>query len=117
MIILQIRRAVTRLYIDSQWVHWWGCHRLPSRSFFIDGRQLHLCARCTGLSVGVSVSLLLIPLRAYLVGVFALACMFLLFDGMTQYFGLRESTNAVRFATGVAVGLTFVPAMITIGGF
>jgi uncharacterized membrane protein len=25
------------------------CHQLPDRSFFIDGRQLPVCARCTGL--------------------------------------------------------------------
>jgi uncharacterized membrane protein len=27
------------------------CHQLPDRSFFIDGRQLPVCARCTGLYV------------------------------------------------------------------
>jgi uncharacterized membrane protein len=25
------------------------CHQLPDRSFFMDGRQLPVCARCTGL--------------------------------------------------------------------
>jgi uncharacterized membrane protein len=25
------------------------CHQMPERSFFIDGRQLPVCARCTGL--------------------------------------------------------------------
>ena len=25
------------------------CHQLPDRSFFIEGRQLPVCARCTGL--------------------------------------------------------------------
>ena len=25
------------------------CHQLPDRSFFLDGRQLPVCARCTGL--------------------------------------------------------------------
>ena len=25
------------------------CHQIPERSFFLDGRQLPVCARCTGL--------------------------------------------------------------------
>jgi uncharacterized membrane protein len=25
------------------------CHQLPERSFFLDGQQLPICARCTGL--------------------------------------------------------------------
>ena len=28
------------------------CHQLPDRSFFADGRQLPVCARCTGLYAG-----------------------------------------------------------------
>lgn len=27
------------------------CHQLPDRSFFLDGQQLPVCARCTGLYV------------------------------------------------------------------
>lgn len=34
------------------------CHRIPERSFFIAGRQLPLCARCTGTYLGVAVGLI-----------------------------------------------------------
>lgn len=34
------------------------CHQLPERSFFIDGRQLPVCARCTGLYVSAAMGLL-----------------------------------------------------------
>ena len=34
------------------------CHQLPERSFFIDGRQLPVCARCTGLYVSGAVGFL-----------------------------------------------------------
>ncbi|HIQ02583.1 MAG TPA: DUF2085 domain-containing protein [Anaerolineales bacterium] len=34
------------------------CHRIPSHSFFIGGRQLPLCARCTGTFLGALIGLL-----------------------------------------------------------
>lgn len=33
------------------------CHQLPERSFFIDGRQLPVCARCAGLYVSGAVGI------------------------------------------------------------
>ncbi len=29
-----------------------GCHQLPERSFFYKGKQFPVCARCTGVSIG-----------------------------------------------------------------
>lgn len=34
------------------------CHQIPERSFFIDGRQLPVCARCTALYLGALAGLL-----------------------------------------------------------
>jgi uncharacterized membrane protein len=34
------------------------CHQLPDRSFLIDGRQLPVCARCTGLYLSGAAGLL-----------------------------------------------------------
>jgi uncharacterized membrane protein len=34
------------------------CHQLPERSFFLDGQQLPVCARCTGLYASGAVGLL-----------------------------------------------------------
>ena len=36
-----------------------GCHQMPERSFFINGMQFPLCARCTGILVGYLVGVLL----------------------------------------------------------
>ena len=33
------------------------CHQRPERSFFFDGHQLPVCARCTGLYVGAAAGL------------------------------------------------------------
>ncbi|MBN1935207.1 MAG: DUF2085 domain-containing protein, partial [Anaerolineae bacterium] len=38
------------------------CHRIPERSFFILGRQLPLCARCTGTYLGVTVGFVVLAL-------------------------------------------------------
>lgn len=37
------------------------CHQFPERSFFWDGHQLPVCARCTGLYVSAGVALLAWP--------------------------------------------------------
>ncbi|MGZ3546279.1 MAG: DUF2085 domain-containing protein [Gemmatimonadaceae bacterium] len=98
------------------WTHYWGCHRLPSRSFAVGGRQFHLCARCTGLSVGIILSLALIPFRGMLtpfaLGFLALASA----DALTQYAGWRESTNELRFLTGLSTGATLLPLALRWGG-
>jgi hypothetical protein len=33
------------------------CHQIPERSFFMDGQQLPLCARCTGTFLGAMLGL------------------------------------------------------------
>jgi hypothetical protein len=49
------------VFVDSIFLHrWWSCHRLPERSFSVAGRQFHICARCTGVVVGLVASPFLI---------------------------------------------------------
>jgi uncharacterized membrane protein len=38
------------------------CHQRPERSFFIDGHQLAVCARCTGLYLSGALGLMAWPL-------------------------------------------------------
>ncbi|MCX8006639.1 MAG: DUF2085 domain-containing protein [Coriobacteriia bacterium] len=98
--------------------HWLGyglCHQLPSRSFFAGGWQVPVCARDTGIYAGFALSLALIAalergrrpaglpapwlLVAGSAGVLAMVV-----DGVTSYAGVRETTNAIRLATGLAAG-------------
>lgn len=102
---------LTWFFINSTFTHWWFCHRMPSRSFFLKGRQFHLCARCTGLIVGPIVAPLvaLIPLPP---AAGAVALLVLALDGSTQFVGWRESKNWVRFGTGICTSATISAAIL-----
>jgi uncharacterized membrane protein len=90
------------------------CHCLPSRTFIIGGRYLPLCSRCTGVFLGIAATyIFLIVRRGFKVNAlpslpvsFAVAAMLLpmAVDGLSSYAGLRETTNIVRFLTGLAAG-------------
>lgn len=101
-----------RSFVDSVALHrYWGCHRLSERSFFVRGRQFHICARCTGLLCGIPCSLLLLPAYHFAPEVFLFFAAVLLTDGLTQLWGLRKSTNTLRFITGFGTSVTFLPAI------
>ena len=111
------KRLLIRAFVDSvAWHKWWHCHRLAERSFTIDGRQFHICARCTGLVIGLLISPALFPWRAGMSAWFFLFLSFLLADTVTQFVGWRESTNIVRFATGFLVAACGPSVVLAIGG-
>lgn len=91
------------------------CHRKPERSFFIKNHQFPVCARCTGFYSALFIFILYdffytfnTSLELFLLGIIFLIPV--LIDGFTQYFGLRESNNILRFVTGIigGFGLIFV---------
>ncbi len=106
----------------ADWVGYAVCHRITERSFVLSGRQLPLCARCTGTFIGALVGLLgqALVLRRrraadfppghILVFLFA----FVLFwgaDGFNSYMALiggphvYEPQNWLRLTTGSLQGL------------
>jgi len=110
-------KLLTAVFIDSIWLHrFWNCHRLSKRSFFLNGRQFHICARCTGIFVGLVLSLSLIPFRSYLPLGFAISSIALFIDGTTQFLGWRDSNNLLRFLSGFLFGITLLPSLLSIGG-
>ena len=78
------------------------------------GIELRLCARCSGYLLGFTAPLLASGLVADLsrsldIRVQMLACLLLalpyVVDWLTQSWGMRESSNGVRLATGILMGL------------
>ena len=89
------------------------CHRIPERSFFIKGHQFPVCARCTGFYTGLAVFLIwncFFKLN-YDINTLIISMALMIpaaIDGATQYFGSRESNNALRFITGFIGGIGLI---------
>ncbi len=86
------------------------CAQIPSHSFYILGHQFGLCAR--NLSIYTSMflgSLVFVLSKKRLPGIpwwfWLLMILPMAADGITQMFGLRESTWELRLITGTLFGL------------
>jgi uncharacterized membrane protein len=100
--------AETRVYLLSHHEpeEWDRCHavRIPGRE-----RPLRLCARCSGIYLGIALGVALVwagalPVVPVLVAVlpaFALA------DWARSQFTARRGSNSVRTATGLALGFAY----------
>ena len=89
------------------------CHRKPERSFFIKDHQFPVCARCTGFYTGLVVYLIVNHFYSHSYDFSMLLISMILMvpvaiDGLTQYFGPRESTNNLRFITGFIGGIGLI---------
>jgi uncharacterized membrane protein len=98
------------------------CHRIPSHSFVIGGRQLPLCARCSGTYLGALAGIVILlalgrgrasrfPAPKFLLA-FAVFMAAWAVDGANSYASffpglpqLYEPNNLLRLATGVLEGL------------
>ncbi len=91
------------------------CHQLPERSLFGGGIQAPVCARDAGIYAGFCISLAILALlhrgerprefpRPLAWGIFSVALIFMGWDGVTSYAGIRETTNVLRLASGLGVG-------------
>jgi uncharacterized membrane protein len=88
------------------------CHGIPERCITIWGVPMPICARCTAIYIGLTVSLvvfLLLPRMSELAArvTLLIAVTPLAVDGLTQLARLRHSTNALRMATGLTAGIAF----------
>lgn len=92
-----------------------GCHQMPERSFFINGMQFPLCARCTGILAGYLVGVLLFVLKIF-VPIEVCLCfgLVMLGDWYMQYIDVLPSTNIRRFITGTLCGIGYLQILIKI---
>ncbi len=91
------------------WLHF-VCAQIPSHSFYIFGHQLGLCARNFSIYTSMFIgSLIFVLSKKRLPGIpwwmWVLMILPMALDGITQMFGLRESTWVLRVITGTLFGL------------
>ena len=89
------------------------CHQIPERSFFIFGKQLAVCSRCTGLYFGFLLGTVLYPLIFKLERMptpspkyLLLACIPIGIDIFIRTFHIADNTFASRLITGLILGAT-----------
>ena len=94
------------------------CHQLPERSFFIDGQQLPVCARCTGLYASGLAGLaawpivklwrgwrrIFVPPRIALV-IVAIAATPTALSVLTGALGVWDGSNVTRALLAIPLGL------------
>lgn len=107
------------------------CHRIAVRSFHTQDRPLPLCARCTGIYLGVITGLVFLVQRGRgrssglpptnLLLVMALSGAALAFDGLNSYLSLftfyrplYQPHNILRLVTGMGFGLAMISVMLPI---
>lgn len=82
-----------------------GCHQMPERSFYIRGRQLPICARCTGVFIGQTSSMII---GIFITPISVISSLVMLciigMDWGLQEIEIKESTNFRRFITGILGG-------------
>ena len=100
-----------------------ACHQIPGRSFFIAGYPLAVCARCTGLYMGLAAGVLLFPLMRPLRSAETPARLWLIIaaaptvlDFSLGFFAIWQNTHLSRFVTGALLGMVaaffIVPGLV-----
>lgn len=93
-----------------------GCHRLPERSFFYRGKQFPVCARCTGVMIGQTLTFFIALVFFYLyqmninfyllIGMMFPFALPMLLDWSIQEYLSVMSNNYRRLVTGFFAGVS-----------
>ena len=88
-----------------------GCHCRPERSFFYKGIQFPICARCTGMLLGMILGLATMWAWIPRLWLLILIMLPLIADGTIQKRTRYESTNSRRLLSGVLYGYALTGAV------
>jgi len=103
-------------------VYWMGdinCHQLKERSYFLNDNQMPFCARDVGIFAGAVIGFVIalfivIPMRWQWLLILVIP---LVVDAALQELTAYESTNEIRFITGIiaaAAGAIFISNLIAV---
>ena len=86
------------------------CHQKEERSFFLNENQMPFCSRCTSIWLGIAVGIgfmvfFKIKLNEKFLLLIFIGLIPIGIDGFGQLFGFWESTNEIRFITGILIGI------------
>lgn len=89
------------------------CHKKPDRTFKIKDHYFPVCSRCTGIYIGAFSFFVYSYLFEVEYNIFTLLIAVLMLilafsDALTQYYGIRNSNNAIRFFTGLIEGIGII---------
>jgi uncharacterized membrane protein len=102
------------------------CHQFAERSFDFGGVMWAVCARCSGIYVGLIFAIVALFLAyrikkgggqrsgfmAWPYWLFLAAGLtFMGWDGVTSYAHIRETTNFLRWVTGIGMGASLAPLL------
>lgn len=103
------------------------CHQLPSRTLSLGGMQLPMCARDTGIYLGIFITIVFLyatkrfnadkPPELLYSLVLCISTVPMLFDGVSSYLGLRESNNVLRLITGIYFGSSLMFLLVPAANF
>jgi len=93
------------------------CHQKPERSFFWNGKQFPMCARCTGIHIGyLSMPFFLFEFVYIDFWPSLLLVLPTYIDGTLQAFLNWESTNFRRVTTGFLAGIGTM-SLVNVAGY